>query len=440
MKSISRGANPMALRYGIEAAAEAVAKSVDDLAKPIKTAAEKEQVATISAQDAEMGKLIAEALEKVGAEGVVTVEESKGLEVSVDYREGMTLDKGYASSYFVTDTARMEASIEDPYILITDKKISSIQEILPLLESVVKITKNFVIIAEDVDGEALATLILNKLRGTFNVLVIKAPGFGDRRKEMLADIAALTGGTVLTEDVGRKLDSATLDDMGRADRVTATKDDSVIVGGKGPKAGITARINQIRSQIETTDSSYDKEKLQERLAKLAGGVAVLSVGAASETEMKERKMRVEDAVAATKAAMEEGIVPGGEVALLRASKALDSLKLDEERQVAVGIVRRALEEPIRQLARNAGVDDAWVVSEVTKGKSDFGYDVNKNEFGSMIEKGILDPAKVTKSALRNAASVAGILITTECLVTDLPEKNPPAPMPGGGMGDMGGMY
>ncbi len=442
LKSISRGANPMALRYGIEAAADAVAKEVDKMAKPIKTREEKEQVATVSSQDAEMGKLIAEALEKVGAEGVVTVEESKGLEVSVEYKEGMQLDKGYSSAYFVTDPARMEASVEDPYILITDKKISAIQDILPLLESVMKVSKNFVIIAEDVDGEALATLALNKLRGTFNVLAIKAPGFGDRRKEMLADIATLTGGTVITEDVGRKLDSATIEDLGRADRVTATKDDSVVVGGKGNKAALKGRMDTIRVQIDQTDSTYDKEKLQERLAKLAGGVAVLSVGAASEAEMKERKMRVEDAVAATKAAMEEGIVPGGEVSLIRASKALDGLQLEAERQVAVGIVRRALEEPLRQLARNAGVDDNFVVGKVVEGKSDFGYDVNKNDFGNLIERGILDPSKVTKSALRNAASVAGILITTECLMADLPEKNPPAPAGGGdmGMGGMGGMY
>jgi chaperonin GroEL len=440
LRHISRGANPMALRYGIESAAQAVAKEVEKLAKPLKTKEERQQVATISAQDPEMGALIAEALEKVGAEGVVTVEESRGLEVSVDYKEGMQLDKGYSSPYFVTDPARMEATIEDPYILITDKKISSIQEILPLLENLVKVTKNFVILAEDVDGEALATLVVNKLRGTFNVLALKAPGFGDRRKEMLADIATLTGGTVISEDVGRKLESATIDDLGRADRVTATKDDSVIVGGKGSKHGIDARIAQIRAQIDQTDSSYDKEKLQERVAKMAGGVAVLSVGAASETEMKERKMRVEDAVSATKAAMEEGIVPGGEIALLRAAGALDNLTMDEERQVAVGIVRRALEEPIRQLVKNAGVDDSWVVNEVLKHDGDYGYDIAKNEFGPLLERGIVDPAKVTKSALLNAASVAGILITTECLIADLPEKNPPAPMPGGGMGDMGGMY
>lgn len=439
LKSINRGANPMALRYGIESAAEAVAKEVEKMAKPVKTREEKEQIATVSSQDSEMGKLIAEALEKVGSEGVVTVEESKGLEVSVDYKEGMQLDKGYVSAYFVTDSARMEASIEDPYILITDKKISSIQDILPLLENLMKVTKNFVIIAEDVDGEALATLALNKLRGTFNVLAIKAPGFGDRRKEMLADIAFLTGATVISEDIGRKLESAAMEDLGRADRVTATKDDSVIVGGKGAKPALNARMEQIRAQIEQTDSTYDKEKLQERLAKLAGGVAVLSVGAASETEMKERKMRVEDAVAATKAAIEEGLVPGGEISLIRASKALDKLQLEAERQVAVGIVRRALEEPLRQLARNAGVDDNFVVGKVAEGTDDFGYDVNKNDFGNLVARGIIDPAKVTKSALRNAASVAGILITTECLMTDIPEKNPPA-APAGGMGDMGGMY
>jgi chaperonin GroEL len=441
MKAISRGANPMALRYGIESSIEAVVDEVSKMAKPIKTKDEKKKVATNSAQDEEMGALVAEALEKVGAEGVVTVEESRGLEVSVDYREGMQLDKGYASAYFVTDSARMEAAIEDPYILITDKKISAIQDILPLLESIVKVTKNFVIIAEDVDGEALATLVVNKLRGTFNVLVVKAPGFGDRRKEMLADIAALTGGNVISEDVGLKLENATIEDLGRADRVVASKDDSVVVGGKGTKSAIDSRIAQIRTQIEATDSSYDREKLEERLAKLSGGVAVLAVGAASEAEMKERKMRVEDAVAATKAAMEEGIVPGGGVTLLRASSALDKVQLEAERQVAVGIVRRALEEPIRQLARNAGADDALVVNEVMKGTGDHGYDIGKNEFGALVERGIVDPAKVTKSALLNAASVAGILITTECLVADLPEKNAPAAPAGDmGMGGMGGMY
>jgi chaperonin GroEL len=440
LKSISRGANPMALRYGIEAAADAVAKEVEKMAKPIKTREEKEQVATVSSQDVEMGKLIAEALEKVGSEGVVTVEESKGLEVSVEYKEGMQLDKGFVSTYFVTDSTRMEAAIEEPYILITDKKISSIQDILPLLENLMKVSKNFVILAEDVDGEALATLVLNKLRGTFNVLAIKAPGFGDRRKEMLADVAMLTGATVISEDVGRKLESASMDDLGRADRITASKDESVIVGGKGTKSALKSRMDQIRVQIEQTDSTYDKEKLIERLAKLSGGVAVLSVGAASETEMKERKMRVEDAVSATKAAMEEGIVVGGEVSLIRASKALDKLELEPERQVAVGIVRRALEEPLRQLARNAGVDDNAVLTKVMAGTGDFGYDVNKNDFANLIARGIIDPAKVTKSALRNAASVAGILITTECLMTDIPEKAAPSPMPGGGMGDMGGMY
>jgi chaperonin GroEL len=440
LKSISRGANPMALRYGIEAAANAVAAEVEKMAKPVKAASEKQQVATVSAQDEEMGKLIAQALDKVGAEGVVTVEESRGLEVSVDYKEGMQLDKGFVSTYFVTDPSRMEANIEDPYILITDKKISAIQDILPLLESLVRVTKNFVIIAEDVDGEALATLVVNKMRGTFNVLAIKAPGFGDRRKEMLADIATLTGGTVISEDIGRKLESATMEDLGRADRVISTKDASTVVGGKGSKEQIDARISQMRTMIDQTDSSYDREKLQERLAKLAGGVAVISVGAASETEMKERKMRVEDAVAATKAAMEEGIVPGGGVTILRASKALDGLKLGEEQQVAVAIVRRALEEPLRQLARNAGADDNYVVAEVLKQTGDYGYDIGKNDFGNLIERGIVDPAKVTKSALRNAASVAGILITTECLMADIPEKNAPAAPAAGGMGDMGGMY
>ncbi|MBM4402230.1 MAG: chaperonin GroEL [Candidatus Cloacimonetes bacterium] len=434
LKNIAAGVNPMLLRKGIEEATQKVVSEIKKNAKPVSAKEEKAQVATISAADREIGNLIAEALEKVGDEGVVTVEESKGLEFEIDYREGMQLDKGFASPYFITDPARLEAAIEDPYILITDKKISSLNDILPLLENLVKVSKNFVIIADEVEGEALATLVVNKLRGTFNCLAIKAPGFGDRRKEMLEDIAVLTGGVVISEETGRKLENASLEDLGRADKVIANKDDSVIVGGKGVKKEIEGRIAQIRTEISESDSDYDKEKFEERLAKLAGGVAVLGVGAATEAEMKEKKHRVEDAVSATKAAIEEGTVAGGGVALLRARKVLKNKKNAED-EVAYKIVYRALEEPMRQLAKNAGFDEGWVVREAEdKGKNE-GFDVIRGEFVDMYEAGIIDPAKVTRSALQNAASVAVMVLTTDALVSEIKEEKKPEmpPMPPGGM-------
>lgn len=443
MKNVTAGANPMILRTGIERAVEAVAAELKKMAKPIKDA-DIAKVATISAQDERIGSLIAEALTKVGKDGVVTVEEGRGLELEVEYKEGMEFDKGYASPYFVTNPDKMEAEIDDPYILITDKKISALQELLPFLESLVKVSKNLVIIADDIEGEALATLVLNKLRGTFNTLAIKAPGFGDRRKEMLEDIAILTGGTVISEDTGRKFESVTLEDCGRADKVWADKENARIIGGKGDPARLKARIAQIKRAIDTTSSDFDREKLQERLAKLSGGVAVINVGAATEVEMKEKKERVNDAVAATKAALEEGIVPGGGVALLKARLVLpklqESLKVDDEK-TGVDIVYAALAEPIRAIAANTGADAGWVLRKVEEAKeADYGFNAMSMDFGSMLAAGIVDPAKVTRSALQNAASVGTMILTTEALVTDLPEKNPPAGGGGGGMpGGMGGM-
>lgn len=442
MKNVTAGANPMILRAGIEKAVAAVVSEVKKMAKPVKDT-DVAKVATISAQDEKIGMLIADALAKVGKDGVVTVEEGRGLEMEIEYKEGMEFDKGYASAYFVTNPDKMEAEIEDPYILITDKKISALQELLPFLESLVKVSKNLVIIADDIEGEALATLVVNKLRGTFNTLAIKAPGFGDRRKEMLEDIAILTGGTVISEDTGRKFESVTLEDCGRADKVWADKEIARIIGGKGDQSRLKARIAQIRRAVEETTSDFDREKLQERLAKLSGGVAVINVGAATEVEMKERKERVNDAVAATKAALEEGIVPGGGVALLKARSVLKklrgSLKATDE-QIGVDIVHQALAEPVRAIARNAGADDGWVLNEVEKSKeADYGFNAMTMEFGSMIAAGIVDPAKVTRFAIQNAVSVGVMVLTTEALVTDLPEKNPPA-APGGGMpGGMGGM-
>lgn len=441
MKNVTAGANPMILRVGIEKAVAAVTAEVRKMAKPVKDT-DVTKVATISAQDEKIGSLIAEALAKVGKDGVITVEEGRGLELEIEYKEGMEFDKGYASPYFVTNPDKMEAEIEDPYILITDKKISALQEMLPFLENLVKVSKNLVIIADEIEGEALATLVVNKLRGTFNTLAIKAPGFGDRRKEMLEDIAILTGGTVISEDTGRKFDSVTLDDCGRADKVWADKEITRIIGGKGDPARLKARIAQIRRAIESTTSDFDREKLQERLAKLSGGVAVINVGAATELEMKERKERVNDAVAATKAALEEGIVPGGGVAVLRArlvlSKLRDSLKVEDEK-TGVDIVYHALAEPIRAIAKNAGADDGWVLKKVEESSSsDYGFNAMTMQFGSMLAAGIVDPAKVTRSAIQNAASVGTMVLTTEALVTDIPEKNPPAGpgggMPGGGMG------
>lgn len=443
LKNISAGANPMILRHGLEKAAEVVVAEIATMSKKVSTKAEKAQIAANSAASEEIGDMIAEAMDRVGNNGVITVEESKGLKVEVEYKEGMQLDKGYASPYFVTDSAKMEATIESPYILITDQKISAISDLLPMLENFVKVSKNLVIIADDVDAEALATLVVNKLRGTFNALAVKAPGFGDRRKELLQDIAVLTGGTVISEDLGRKLDSVKVEDLGRADRVVATKDETVIVGGKGKSSEIKARVAQIQKQIENTDSTYDKEKLQERLAKLSGGVAVISVGAASETELKEKKLRVEDAVNATKAGVEEGMVSGGGVALLKARKALKKLKLEGDEQLGVNILFNALEKPIRTIVENAGVEAGWVVRELEvrdeapKGAAGIGYNVITMKFEDMMKAGIIDPAKVTRSAVQNAVSVASMILTTETLVTDAPEKEKPAAGMPGGMGGMG---
>ncbi|NCS32226.1 chaperonin GroEL [bacterium] len=440
MKNIAAGVNPMVLRKGFHKAAELLIEELNNMKKVVSTREEKAQVATISAADAEIGELIADALEKVGNEGVVTVEESKGLQFEIDYREGMVFDKGYVSPYFVTDPQSMEAVSENPVILITDQKISSLSEFLPTLENIVKQSKNLVIIAEDIDGEALATLVVNKLRGTFNVLAVKAPGFGDRRKAMLEDIATLTGGVVISEEVGRKLDSVQLEDLGTADRIVTTADETTIVGGKGSKENIDARIAQIRQQMDQSTSDYDTEKLAERLAKLAGGVAVLGVGAATEVEMKEKKHRVEDAVNATKAAIEEGIIPGGEVAVIKARKILEQ-HFDDEDGVAYKIVYKAMEAPLRQLVKNAGQDDGWILKEVEKSEEhDFGFNVMTEQFGSMYQAGITDPLKVTRSAIQNAISVAVNILTTDALIADDPEdKNDGGSSPAGMGGGMPGM-
>lgn len=443
LRNISAGANPMMLRGGLEKGLELAVKEIEKLSKKITTKEEKAQVATISAQNVEIGNLIAEAMEKVGKDGVITVEESKGLQMELEYKDGMQFDKGFASSYFVTNADKMEAEIESPYILVTDAKITSIQDLLPLLEGFVKVSKNLVIIADDIEGEALATLVVNKIRGTFSALAVKAPGFGDRRKEMLGDIAALTGATVISEELGRKLDSAKIEDLGRADRVIADKDNTTIVGGKGNKKTINDRIAQIQTQLGKTDSNYDKEKFQERLAKLSGGVAVLQVGAATETELKEKKLRVEDAVNATKAAVEEGIVPGGGVAFLRARKVLENTKLEGEEATGLRILHAALEKPIRMIVQNAGADAGMVLGELERLQKEqkdpnMGYNVVKMQYGDMVKDGIIDPAKVARSALQNAVSVAVMVLTTECLVAEAPKKEEPMPT-GGGMGGMGGM-
>ncbi len=427
--------NPMIMRVGMEKAAAEVVSKIKEMAVPVKDA-DVAKVATISAQDEEIGHKIAEAMEKVGKSGVVTVEEGKGLELFVDYKEGMEFDKGYASAYLVTNPEKMEAEIDDPYILITDKKISNLQELLPFLENLVKVSKNLVIIADEIEGEALAVLVVNKLKGTFNALAVKAPGFGDRRKEMLEDIAILTGGTVISEDTGRKFDSVTIEDCGRADKVWADKENTRIIGGKGSPEKLKARVNQIKRLILETTSDFDKEKLQERLAKLSGGVAVINVGAATEIEMKEKKERVIDAVAATKAALEEGIVPGGGVALLRAratlGKLAKSLKVKDE-IVGVNILSESLREPIKRIVENAGGNSTAVLVKVEASKEeDFGFNVMTMEYGSMIKAGIIDPAKVTRSAVQNAVSVAMMVLTTEALITEIPEEKPQMPqMPGG---------
>lgn len=446
-QSINQGYNAMLLKSEIDEGVEKVLKALEGMRTPVE-GDDITKVATISAQNEDIGKLIAEALKKVGKDGVVSVEEGKGVELSVDYKEGMEFDKGYASAYFVTNTERMEAEIENPYILITDKKISSLQELLPFLESLVKVSKNLVIIADDIDGEALATLVLNKLRGTFNTLAIKAPGFGDRRKEMLQDIAILTGGTVISEDTGRKLETVTLDDCGRADKVWADKDNTRIIGGKGDAKALNARIAQIKLAISESTSEFDKEKLQERLAKLSGGVAVISVGAATEIEMKERKERVIDAVAATKAAQEEGVVPGGGIALFRARNVL----LSEGKNAGIEggytntgsmILFNALSAPLTGILSNAGLNIQEAVQRIKESKNqNDGINVMTNKLGNMLDMGIIDPAKVTRLALVNAASVATMILTTEALITDIPEKSPAggSGMPGGmdGMGGMGG--
>jgi len=439
LKNVTAGANPMLIKRGIEKGTESLVGEIKKFAKPIKGKEEITQVATISAGDLDIGAKISEAIDKVGRDGVITVEEGRGLTIEIEYKEGMEFDKGYASPYFVTIPEKMEAEMENPYILITDKKISSIQDLLPFLEKFVKVSKNLVILADDVDGEALATLVVNKLRGSFSALAIKAPGFGDRRKAMLEDIAILTGGTVISEDTGRKFENVEVEDLGRADKVWANKDNCRIIGGKGIKAAITARIKQIKEEMSSTTSDFDKEKLQERLAKLSGGVAQINVGAATEVELNDRKERVKDAVEATKAAIEEGIVPGGEVTYLRIAKALDSVKTDsQDEKTGVDILRFALEQPLRWLARNAGADDGYVLKKIQEAKEiDFGFNALTGEFGSMLGAGVVDPAKVTRTALQNAASVGAMILTTECLVTDLPEKKE-APVPSGaGMG--GGM-
>jgi chaperonin GroEL len=437
LKNVAAGANPMLLKRGIEKAAEAVVSEIKAMSMPVKGKEEIADIATISAADPEIGDLIAEVMDKVGKDGVITVEEGRGLRFETEYTEGMQFDRGYISAYFMSNPDRMEAVLDEPYILITDKKISAIAEILPLLEKLLQSgKKELLIIAEDVDGEALATLVVNKLRGTLNVLAVKAPGFGDRRKAMLEDIATLTAGKVISEEVGRKLDSAQIEDLGSARRVVANKDETTIIEGKGNADTIQARIKQIKAQIDETTSDYDREKLQERMAKLAGGVAVIKVGAATEVELKERKHRVEDALSATRAAVEEGIVPGGGVALINAAVGLDKLQLEGDMATGANMLRRALEEPMRQIAINAGKEGSVVVDAVRraqkeKGNIYVGYDVMSGEYGDMVEKGIIDPAKVTRSAVENAASIAAMVLTTDALVSDIPEKEKPAapPMP-----------
>jgi len=442
MKNVAAGANSMLLKRGILAGAEAVVEAIADQAIELSSKDEIANVAAISAQDREIGDLIAEVMDKVGKDGVITVEESKGLEFETEYVEGMQFDRGYISPYFITDPEAMESVIEEPYILIHDKKISAAQDLVPILEKLVqKGARNLVIIAEDIDGEALATLVLNKLRGMLNCLAIKAPGFGDRRKAMLRDIAALTGGHVITEEEGRKLDSADIADLGRADKIVSTKDDTTVVGGRGEDSEIKGRMEQIKVEIEKSTSDYDQEKLQERLAKLAGGVAIIRVGAATETELKEKKHRVEDALSATRAAVEEGIVPGGGVALINAIPVLDDVEMAyPDEQTGVNILRTALEMPMRKIAMNAGEDGAVILDTVRrvqkeKDNNRIGYDVIQGDFMDMVEAGIIDPAKVTKGALSNAASIAAMVLSTEALITDIPEPEPPAPAapPGGGM-------
>jgi chaperonin GroEL len=441
LKMVAAGANPMLIKHGIEAATEAIVASIKKQAVEVKDKNDIAHVAAISAADTEIGELIAEVMDKVGKDGVITVEESKGLAFETEYVEGMQFDRGYVSAYFVTNPETMEAILEDPYILIHDKKITAASDIVPILEKLVqKGKRDLIVIAEDMDGEALATLVLNKLRGMFNLLAVKAPGFGDRRKAMLQDIAILTGGTVITEELGRKLESVTLEDLGRAGKIVADKDNTTIIEGAGKDAEIKGRIEQIKAEMENTTSDYDKEKLQERLAKLAGGVAIVRVGAGTEVELKEKKHRVEDALSATRAAVEEGIVTGGGVALINAIPALDKVKMDyEDEQMGVNIVRRALEAPLKGIVENAGMDGAVVLENIRSKQKDeknknIGYDVIAQEYTDLVKRGIIDPAKVTRSAVQNAASIAAMILTTESLITDIPEKKEMPPMPpGGGM-------
>ena len=440
LKNVTAGANPTSLQRGITKAVEAITTELQRISKKVKDRTEIAQVATVSANwDTAIGNIIADAMDKVGKDGTITVEEAKSIETTLDVVEGMQFDKGYISPYFVTNAESMEAILDTPYILIHEKKISSLKDLLPVLEKVAKTGRPLLIIAEDVEGEALATLVVNKLRGTIQVAAVKAPGFGDRRKAMLEDIAILTGGRCITEDLGIKLENLTIEDLGKTKRVSIDKENTTIVEGSGKQADIQGRVAQIRRQIDETTSDYDREKLQERLAKLAGGVAVINVGAATETEMKEKKARVEDALHATRAAVEEGIVPGGGVALIRAQKALDSLTLEGDEAIGLAIVRRAVEAPLRQLADNAGQEGALIVQEVKKRKGNEGYNVATGEYLDLIKAGVVDPTKVTRSALQNAASISGLLLTTECVVTELPEKKAPAPADphhGGGMGGM----
>jgi chaperonin GroEL len=438
IKNVTAGANPMALKRGIDKAVEAVIAEIKKLSKPTKGKKEISQVASISANnDKTIGDLIADAMEKVGKDGVITVEEAKGVETTLEVVEGMQFDRGYISPYFVTDPERMEAVIENPYILLHEKKISSLKDLLPLLEQVAKLGQPLLIIAEEVDGEALATLVVNKLRGTLNTCAVKAPGFGDRRKEMLQDIAVLTGGEVISEELGIKLENVKLEDLGRAKKVLVDKEKTTLIEGAGKAKEIEGRIKQIRTQIEETTSDYDREKLQERLAKLAGGVAIVKVGAPTEVAMKEKKARVEDALNATRAAVEEGIVPGGGVVFLRAMSAVDTLKLSGDEKTGAGIIRRALEEPIRQIAENAGAEGSIVVQKVRDGSGAFGFNAETETYEDLMSAGIIDPTKVTRVALQNAASIAGLMVTTECMVTEIPEKEktPSMPAGGGGMGE-----
>ena len=444
MKVVTAGANPMDVKRGVDLAVEEVIKELKKQSKPTKDQKEISQVGTISANNDEtIGSIIAEAMNKVGKEGVITVEEAKGMETTLEVVEGMQFDRGYLSPYFVTDPEKMEAVLEDVYILLNEKKISNMKDMLPILESIAKMGKPLLVVAEEVEGEALATLVVNKLRGTLKCCAVKAPGFGDRRKAMLEDISILTGGKMISEDLGIKLENVKLNDLGRAKRVVVDKDNTTVVDGAGDRDDIEARVKQIRVQIDETTSDYDREKLQERLAKIIGGVAVINVGAATETEMKEKKARVEDALNATRAAVEEGIVPGGGVAYLRSIPALDKMKLEADKKIGIDIVRRALEEPIRQIANNAGQEGSVVVEKVRNEKGSFGFDASKDEYTDMIKAGIIDPTKVVRLALQNAASVASLMITTEALVAEKPEKKapyPPMPPGGGGMGGMGDMY